>query len=305
MDDGCLGAELCLDAVKDDYDAARAEGKAVGVGLGLKNSGLGNGFKEVTRAVIRFHDDGSIEVRHGWTEMGQGINTVALQVAVEELGVDPSRVKVIVDTTRELGLGQTTGSRGTLMGAGAVRAACLAARDAGCATNVDHMGEYRVDWTTKLGEPGVENPIIHSTFGYAAQLVIADKGTGKIERVIAAHDVGRAVNPTLCEGQIEGSVHMGLGYALTEDFPSDPESGFPTNMTLRSLGILRAKDVPAIDVILVESPQPNSPYGIKGVGEIGLVPTAGAVAAALHEFDGNWRNRLPMQRGGDNGDGTE
>jgi CO/xanthine dehydrogenase Mo-binding subunit len=113
------------------------------------------------------------------------------------------------------------------------------------------------------------------------------------------------VNPTLCEGQIEGSVHMGLGYALTEDFPSDPESGFPTNMTLRSLGILRAKDVPAIDVILVESPQPNSPYGIKGVGEIGLVPTAGAVAAALHEFDGNWRNRLPMQRGGDNGDGTE
>jgi CO/xanthine dehydrogenase Mo-binding subunit len=167
------------------------------------------------------------------------------------------------------------------------------------------MGEYRVDWTTKLGEPGVENPIIHSTFGYAAQLVIADKGTGKIERVIAAHDVGRAVNPTLCEGQIEGSVHMGLGYALTEDFPSDPESGFPTNMTLRSLGILRAKDVPAIDVILVESPQPNSPYGIKGVGEIGLVPTAGAVAAALHEFDGNWRNRLPMQRGGDNGDGTE
>lgn len=303
MDDGCLGAELCLDAVKDDYDAARSAGKAVGVGLGLKNSGLGNGFKEITRAVVRFNGDGSIEVRHGWTEMGQGINTVALQVAVEELGVDPTKVKVIVDTTRELGLGQTTGSRGTLMGAGAVRAACIAAREADCAPNVDHLGEYRVDWTTKLGEPGVENPIIHSTFGYAAQLVIADKSTGKIERVIAAHDVGRAVNPTLCEGQIEGSVHMGLGYALTEDFPADPDTGFPTNMTLRSLGILRAKDVPAIDVVLVESPQPNSPYGIKGVGEIGLVPTAGAVAAALHEVDGSWRTQLPMRR--DNGDETE
>ncbi|MBU3703802.1 MAG: selenium-dependent xanthine dehydrogenase, partial [Ilumatobacteraceae bacterium] len=303
MDDGCLGAELCLDAVKDDYDAARSAGKAVGVGLGLKNSGLGNGFKEITRAVVRFNGDGSIEVRHGWTEMGQGINTVALQVAVEELGVDPTKVKVIVDTTRELGLGQTTGSRGTLMGAGAVRAACIAARDADCAPNVDHLGEYRVDWTTKLGEPGVENPIIHSTFGYAAQLVIADKSTGKIERVIAAHDVGRAVNPTLCEGQIEGSVHMWLGYALTEDFPADPDTGFPTNMTLRSLGILRAKDVPAIDVVLVESPQPNSPYGIKGVGEIGLVPTAGAVAAALHEVDGSWRTQLPMRR--DNGDETE
>jgi xanthine dehydrogenase molybdenum-binding subunit len=228
--------------------------------------------------------------------MGQGINTVALQVAVEELGVDPSRVRVIVDTTRELGLGQTTGSRGTLMGAGAVRAACIAAREAGCTRDVDHVGEYRVDWTNKLGEPGVENPIIHSTFGYAAQVVIADRETGKIERVLAAHDVGRAVNPTLCEGQIEGSVHMGLGYALTEDFPSDPDTAFPTNMTLRSLGILRAKDVPAIDVVLVESPQPNSPYGIKGVGEIGLVPTAGAVAAALYEVDGVRRNRLPMRR---------
>ncbi|MEY2968770.1 MAG: hypothetical protein RIQ64_1397 [Actinomycetota bacterium] len=296
MDDGCLGAEICLDAVKPVYDAARADGKAVGVGLGLKNSGLGNGFKEITRAVVRFDSSGDIEVRHGWTEMGQGINTVALQVAVEELGVDPSRVRVIVDTTRELGLGQTTGSRGTLMGAGAVREACIAARDAGCTRDVDHVGEYRVDWTNKLGEPGVENPIIHSTFGYAAQVVIADRETGKIERILAAHDVGRAVNPTLCEGQIEGSVHMGLGYALTEDFPSDPDTAFPTNMTLRSLGILRAKDVPAIDVVLVESPQPNSPYGIKGVGEIGLVPTAGAVAAALYEVDGVRRNRLPMRR---------
>jgi xanthine dehydrogenase molybdenum-binding subunit len=296
MDDGCLGASKCLDAIKPAYDAARASGKAIGLGLGLKNSGLGNGFKEITRAVVHFKHDGRIEVRHGWTEMGQGINTVAQQVAVEELGVDGSLIDVIVDTTRELGLGQTTGSRGTLMGAGAVKAACEAARDANCAIGIDHLGEYRVDWTTKLGEPGVENPIIHSTFGYAAQLVIVDRETGKIEHVVAAHDVGRAVNPQLCEGQIEGSVHMGLGYALSEDFPSDPETGFPTNKTLRSLGILRAKDVPTISVQLVESAQPNSPYGIKGVGEIGLVPTAGAVAAALYDFDGVWRSKLPMKR---------
>lgn len=180
------------------------------------------------------------------------------------------------------------------MGAGSVRAACLAAKEAGCAIGIDHYGEYRVDWTQKLGE--VENPTIHSTFGYASQLVRVDRTTGKVKRVVAAHDVGRAVNPTLCEGQIEGSVHMGLGYALSEDFPSDPDTGFPTNMTLRSLGILRAKDVPPMDVILVESPQPNAPYGIKGVGEIGLVPTAGAVAAALHQWDGVWRTSLPMRR---------
>jgi xanthine dehydrogenase molybdenum-binding subunit len=122
-----------------------------------------------------------------------------------------------------------------------------------------------------------------------------DRDSGAIRRVVAAHDVGRAVNPTLCEGQIEGSVHMGLGYALTEDFPSDPATGFPTNMTLRSLGILRAKDVPPIEVHLVEVPQPRSPYGIKGVGEIGLVPTAPAVAAALHDLDGEWRSSLPMR----------
>ncbi len=293
MDDGCLGAERCLDEIKPFYDAAIASGQAVGLGLGLKNSGLGNGFKEVSGAVVHFLEDGIVEVRHGWTEMGQGINTVALQVAVHELGIDPDKIRVIVDTTRELGFGQTTGSRGTLMGAGAVKAACEAARAAHCAVGVDHYGEYRVDWTQKLGE--VENPTIHSTFGYAAQLVTVDRETGKVTEVVAAHDVGLAVNPTLCEGQIEGSVHMGLGYALSENFPSDPETGFPTNKTLRSLGIIRAKDMPPVKVVLVESPEPNSPYGIKGVGEIGLVPTAGAVAAALFEYDGEWRTVLPMR----------
>ena len=296
MDDGCLGAELCLNEIKPAYDAAIAAGKAVGLGLGLKNSGLGNGFKEISKAVVRFKANGRIEIRHGWTEMGQGINTVAAQVAVEELEVDASFIDVIVDTTRDLGFGQTTGSRGTLMGAGAVKHACQVAIASGREVEVDHVGEYRVDWTNKLGEPGVVNPIIHSTFSYASQMVVIDRETQKIEKVVAIHDVGRVVNPTLCEGQVEGSVHMGLGYALTENFPSDPQTAFPTNMTLRSLGILRAKDVPKIEVKLIESPQPNAPYGIKGVGEIGLVPTAGAVAAALHDLDGNWRSALPMRQ---------
>jgi xanthine dehydrogenase molybdenum-binding subunit len=202
-------------------------------------------------------------------------------------------VRVLVDTSRELGAGQTTGSRGTLMGAGSVKAACEAALAGGCQPGVDYEGEYRVDWTNKIGD-GVAEPIIHSAFGYAAQLVVLDPATGKPARVVAAHDVGRAVNPTLCEGQIHGAVHMGLGYALSEDFPADAE-GRPTNMTLRSLGIIRAKDMPPVDVILVEEPQPRAPYGIKGVGEIGLVPTAGAVAAALHAWDGTWRTQLPMR----------
>jgi xanthine dehydrogenase molybdenum-binding subunit len=296
MDDGCRGAEACLDAIRPHYEAARAAGKAVGIGLGLKNSGLGNGVVEVARAVIHHRGDGQIEVRHCWTEMGQGVDTVALQVVVEELGVEPDRIEVVVDTTRELGAGQTTGSRGTLMVAGSVAAACAAAREGGCRIGVDYPGEYRVDWTDPLGS--VEEPVIHSTFGYAAQLVIVDRETGTVERVVAAHDVGRAVNPQLCVGQVEGAVHMGLGYALTESFPTDDEARLQAT-TLRALHIIRPKDMPPVEVILVESPQPDSPYGIKGVGEIGLVPTAGAVAAALHDLDGAWRNRLPMNQGAD------
>ena len=292
MDDGCLGAQACLDAVKAPYESALAAGKAVGLGLGLKNSGLGNGFKEIARAVVHFRPDGKIEVRHCWTEMGQGVHTVAQQVAVEELGVSPDDVVVIVDSTRELGAGQTTGSRGTLMGAGSVADACRVAMADGCEVGVDYEGEYRVDWTNSIND-GVENPIIHSTFGYAAQLVVMDPDTGDIEKVVAAHDVGRAVNPLLCEGQIEGSIHMGLGYALSEGFPCD-DDGRPTNTTLRALDILRPKDMPDVEVILVEAPQPNAPYGIKGVGEIGLVPTAGAVAAAMHARDGVWRTELPL-----------
>jgi xanthine dehydrogenase molybdenum-binding subunit len=293
MDDGAGGALACLDAIRPDWEAARAEGRAVGLAIGMKNSGLGNGFREVCGAVVRFRTDGRIEVRHGWTEMGQGVHTVALQVAAGELGVDPSRIDVIVDTTRELGFGQTTGSRGTLMTAGSVRAACAAALEAGCTPDVDHHGEYVIDWTQKLGDPTVQNPTIHSCFSYAAQMVVLDEG-GSVDRVVAVHDVGRAVNPLLVEGQVEGSVHMGLGYALTEDFPAD-ESAMPTATTLRQLGILRAKDMPAVEVRLVEVPQPRSPFGIKGVGEIGLVPTAPAVAAALHAFDGEHRHRLPMR----------
>ena len=303
MDDGAAGAEACLDAIKPAYDEAIAAGKAVGLGLGLKNSGLGNGFREVSGSVVRFRSQPDaagrdVEVRHGWTEMGQGVHTVALQVAAEELAIDPNRIEVIVDTTRQLGFGQTTGSRGTLMAAGAVQQACASARAGGCQPDVDYHGEHVVDWTAKLGDPDHPNPTIHAAFGYAAQLVVIDRDTAKVERVVAVHDVGRAVNPQLCAGQIEGSVHMGLGYALSEDFPTDPESGFPTFSTLRQLNILRAKDVPEIEVQLVEVPQPRSPFGIKGVGEIGLVPTAPAVAAALHDLDGVWRASLPMSASG-------
>jgi xanthine dehydrogenase molybdenum-binding subunit len=292
MDDGAAGILECLDAVKPHYDAAIAAGKAVGIGAAIKNSGLGNGFIEIAKGVVRFDEDGTVEVRHAWTEMGQGVHTVALQVAADVLGIDPDRIRIVVDTTRDLSAGQTTGSRGTLMAAGSTEDACKAALADGCKTGVDYHGSYTVDWTNSIND-GVENPTIHSAFGYASQVIIADKATGKIERVIAAHDVGRAINPILAAGQVEGAVHMGLGYALSEEFPAD-DTGMPQFSTLRQLNIIRPKDMPEVEVILVEVPQPKSPFGIKGVGEIGLVPTAGAVAAAYHAVDGRWRTKLPM-----------
>ena len=128
-------------------------------------------------------------------------------------------------------------------------------------------------------------------FGYATQVVLmAEDGT--IKKVVAAHDVGRAINPQSCAGQIEGGVHMGLGYALSEDFPCS--KGVPMHLGLRDLGILRAAHTPEIEVILVEVPDGVGGYGSKGVGEIGLVPTAGAVASALYAFDGKRRTSLPI-----------
>jgi xanthine dehydrogenase molybdenum-binding subunit len=128
-------------------------------------------------------------------------------------------------------------------------------------------------------------------FGFATQVVILDDD-GSISKVVAAHDVGRAINPLSCAGQIEGGVHMGLGYALSEDFPCT--GGHPNSTRLRDLGILKAEHTPDVEVILVEVPDAVGGYGSKGVGEIGLVPTAGAVAEALYSFDRKRRTSLPM-----------
>ncbi len=227
MDDGVRGITECLEAVRPQYERAVADGKAVGIGAAIKNSGLGNGIIEIAKAVVRFNEDGTVDVRHAWTEMGQGVHTVALQVAAEMLGIDPETINVYVDTSHDLSAGQTTGSRGTLMAAGSVEDACKAAVADGCRIGVDYRGTYTVDWTNSLND-GLENPVIHSAFGYACQVVIADKKTGVIEKVIAAHDVGRVMNPLLASGQVEGSIHMGLGYALTEEFPTDEKACQPS-----------------------------------------------------------------------------
>jgi xanthine dehydrogenase molybdenum-binding subunit len=293
-----VGIKETLQAVKESYYEARAAGRAVGIGCGIKNSGIGNGAKEWGRARLKVDEDGTVGVYNGFTEMGQGLLTVLIQCAVEVTGLPASVFRAQVSSEFPLGSGQTTGSRGTLLGGRAVIEAAKKLKadlDTGSslvdlAGNV-YAGDILIDDTTAPGQ--VTDKIkTHTAFGFATQVCVLDE-EGKIERFIAAHDVGRAINPALCEGQIEGSVHMGLGYALTEELPCP--DGMPATFKLRELGVIRAREMPEIEVILVEDHEPEGPFGAKGVGEIGLVPTAGAVAGALEAFDGERRYTLPMK----------
>ena len=218
MDDGCLGAERCLDEIRPDYDAAVAAGKAVGLGLGLKNSGLGNGFKEVIQGGRPLPPDGTVEVRHCWTEMGQGVHTVALQVAVEELGDRPGahpghrrhpRARRRADDR------QPRHADGRGRGGRRLRAAKADGCRSASTTRASTGSTGRTSSAGRAPGHPLDVRLRRAAGGHRPR----DRA---IEQVVAVHDVGRAVNPLLCEGQIEGSVHMGLGYALTEDFPADP-----------------------------------------------------------------------------------
>jgi xanthine dehydrogenase molybdenum-binding subunit len=249
------------------------------------------------RAILRPEVDGTITLYHSWTEMGQGCHTVFAQLAASTLGVPIERIRVVVDTERELDTGQTTASRATMLGGRAVMAAAgallaeLGGRPVEALAGREFPGEVVIDWTTPL-EATTAEPVTHFAYGWATQVVILDE-TGAIERVIAAHDVGRVLNRTLVEGQVEGGVHMGLGQALSEAFVV--RDGAPVTDTLKSLGIIPAAGMPPVETILVEEAQPEGPLGAKGIGEAVLVPTAAAVAAALHRFDGVRRTRLPMR----------
>jgi xanthine dehydrogenase molybdenum-binding subunit len=288
-----VGLRKTLLAVRDAYRSA----PMAGIACGVKNTGIGNGLTEYGRAILRPEADGTITLYHSWTEMGQGCHTVFAQLAASELGVPMGRIHVVVDTERELDTGQTTASRATMLGGRAVLQAAaalraeLAGRPPETLAGREFPGEISIDWTTSL-EDDVAEPVTHFAFGWATQVVVLDTN-GRIERVVAAHDVGRVLNRTLVEGQVEGGVHMGLGQALSEEFVV--RDGVPVTETLKSLGIIPAAGMPLVETILVEEPQPEGPLGAKGIGEAVLVPTAAAVAEALYRFDGVRRTRLPMR----------
>jgi xanthine dehydrogenase molybdenum-binding subunit len=281
MDSSC-GIRQTLEAVRDHYKGARH----AGIACGIKNTGIGNGMADIGRVLVRVLEGGQLELRTGYTEMGQGLHTILRQVVAHETGLDPEIMEVITVSDPAVECGMTTASRATALGSAAAKfaaeklATALETHNLEQLENREFHGEYVCDFTVPPGSD-VPDPVTHLTFGYATQVVLLDDD-GRIERVV----------PLQCAGQIEGSVHMGLGYALSEDFPCT--AGVPDSLRLRDLGILSAASTPPVDVILIEVPDRVGGYGSKGVGEIGMVPTAAAVAGALRAFDGVRRTSLPM-----------
>ena len=223
---------------------------------------------------------------------------MAQQILCEEAGIDTPSIIAVKTSTRYKALaGMTTASRATFMlGKAIIEAAAklktdLQSQELSALAGKTYRGQWRCDWTTSSEDS--DDPKSHYAYGYATHLVILDE-KGEVDTVVAAHDAGRIINPTLFEGQIEGAVVMGLGYALTESLPMD-EGRLRTSRFGR-LGIPRIKDTPKIIVKGVEVPDPLGPYGAKGVGEIGNIPTAGATANALYQFDGVRRFELPMKK---------
>lgn len=289
-----VGIRACLNALKPYYD----QSKYCGLATGIKNSGIGNGMVDFSDVIIEIKSAEKVIIHHGWTEMGQGVHTIATQVLCEETGIDPSVVEVIVDTIVDIKTGMTTSSRATaLLGNAILEAGKTLRADLKHNTLEELSGRryharWECSWTVKPGTE-CENPATHYSYGYAAQLVILDE-KGEIEKVVAAHDAGKIMNPVMFEGQIEGAVHMGLGYALTEDLPM--KDGYLVSTRLRDCGVLRAHETPEIEVIGIEVHDHVGPYGAKGLGEIGLVPTAAAVANAFCTYDGIRRFSLPLKR---------
>jgi selenium-dependent xanthine dehydrogenase len=289
-----VGLKETLLSVKEAYDKAQYKGLACAV----KNCGLGNGLPELSRVKIEIHAGGTITLHHGWTEMGQGVHTIARQVLCEATGIeDIDLITPFVTTASGAVGGPTTASRGTLLLGRAIIDAATALkedlknRSLSELAGKTYTGEFFCDYTQAEGEPG--KIISHISYGYATNLAILDKD-GNLEEVIASHDVGRILNPKLFEGQIEGGVAMGVGYALSEKVPL--ENGYLTSEKYRALGLSRISDLPKIKVIGVESDDPEGPYGAKGVGEIGCIATAPAIANAFADYDGKRRYSLPLEK---------
>jgi len=283
----------CLLAIKDAFESA----KIAGLAGSIKNTGLGVGVPDTGRCIVSV-ENGEVHIRTGAARIGQGLDTVVLQVACQTMGLTPEDIVVEPpDTRRTPNSGTTTASRQTMFTGQAVKKACLQVKaelDQG-KTIADLEGKEYYDEFTCVTDPittDKEHPYSHAAYTYGVQMVELDDD-GKIKKVTAVYDAGQIINQRSAEGQVEGGIVMGLGYALTEDYPL--KDGIP-QARYAKLGLFRANAVPDMEVKFVSKDfKSDIAYGAKGIGEIATIPTAPAVAGAYYKLDGIHRTRLPLR----------
>ena len=296
--DESTGLVETLEAVKEEYEAALAAGKPVGIACAMKNVGVGVGIPDWGRVKLIVEEDAKLHIYSGASCIGQGLGTVLVQMTVTN--TDLTRDDIVYERSNTWiapDSGTTSGSRQTMITGEACRRACekLMAAKGSDKTLKDLIGqEFYGDYLAKTDPLGadVPNPVSHVAYGYATQVCILDEKTGKIDRMIAAHDVGKAVNPLSCEGQIEGGVVMSIGYAVREKYPID-ENCKPVEK-YGSIGLFRAHEIPKIDAIVIDKPGLNVACGAIGIGEITSIPTAPAITDAYYRYDGSRRYVLPI-----------
>lgn len=278
-------------AVKDDY----YNNKNAGIACAFKNTGIGVGLQDIGRCRIKVAG-GRVRLYSAASCIGQGLATVMIQIVSETTGLDGEVVSFNQPDSAECpDSGATTASRQTLFTGEACRQAALKLKAALETATLEQLegqefyGEY--NGITDPIKSEKENPVSHVAYSYATHLVTLDE-EGRIARIIAAHDVGRAINPKNIEGQVEGGVIMGLGSALREGLVY--EQGLVKNR-FGTLGLLRANEIPEIDVRIIEKNQSELAYGAKGIGEISLIPVAAAAASAYERYDGIRRLELPLK----------
>ena len=282
----------CLLAIKDDYERHAI----AGIAGSIKNTGLGVGVPDTGRCIVSV-EDGKVHLRTGAARIGQGLDTVVLQMACQTLDMLPSQMVVEVpDTRRTPNSGTTTASRQTMFTGQAVRKACMELKkelDEGRTLAALEGREFYGEFTCVTDPITTDkaHPYSHAAYTYGVQVVVLDE-SGKVEKVYAVYDAGQVINQKSAEGQVEGGVVMSLGYALTEDYPlidCVPQARYA------KLGLFRANAVPEIEVKFVcREEKGEEAFGAKGIGEIASIPTAPAVAGAYFKLDGKHRTSLPL-----------
>lgn len=284
-----------LEAVKDVYEENIDR---AGIACAMKNAGVGVGLPDKGRAKIRI-EDGKVNIYCAASDLGQGAQTVFKQMALDVLGLRFDQVNIIhPNSGNSPDSGTSSGSRQTLISGEAIKKVTEKLKvdldkvdDISKLEGKEYFHEY-FDPTDPLNSDK-ENPVSHIAYGFSTNVVILNDD-GTIRKVVAATDAGKVINPKAIEGQLEGGIVMGLGYALTEDFKLDKSK---VKAKYGNLGLWRAPMVPEIETTFVAKPDDellDRAFGAKGVGEIATIPIAPAVQGAYYKLDGILRRDFPM-----------